>query len=137
MTVKNVSNDGLSLGKMTVSPPPAPPVPYAEYAARYAGRPIAEAGCTVINATDYEMKNSSKIIYQSAATPDVRPYDAEYKKLNTLNWTEPGDEISYRFHTDAAGVSVSLYEGQLGQRNAVGRPGASRSGSIWPRATIR
>ena len=104
VTVKNVSNDGLALGKMTVSPPPAPPVPYAEYAARYAGRPIAEAGCTVINATDYEMKNSSKIIYQSAATPDVRPYDAEYKLLNTLNWTEPGDEISYRFHTDAAGL---------------------------------
>ena len=104
ITVRNVSNDGLALGRLSVVPLPEKPVPYAEYAARYADIPAAAAGNTVINATDYTVKNSAKIIYKSSSTPDVQPYNAEYKLLNTLSWTEPGDEITYRFRADQTGM---------------------------------
>ncbi|MCR4886886.1 MAG: extracellular solute-binding protein [Clostridiales bacterium] len=104
ITVRNVSDDGLALGRMTVLPLPEKPMAYAEYAGQYASVPAADAGLTVINAIDYAEKNSAKIIYKSAATPDVRPYNAEYKLLNTLSWTEPGDEITYRFRVDRTGM---------------------------------
>ena len=117
IAVQNVSNDGLALGKMTVRPLPKAPESYAEYAARYADLPLADADGIIVNATaspvtlpnlDYEtnyaLKNSAKIIYKSTASPDVQPYDAEYKLLNTLSWTEPGDEISYSFHVNKTGV---------------------------------
>ena len=104
ITVQNVSNDGLALGKMSVRPLPERPEPYAEYAARYADLPLAETDGITVNATDYTLKNSAKIIYKSTSSPDVRPYDAEYKLLNTLSWTEPGDEILYSFHVNQTGI---------------------------------
>ena len=104
ITVQNVSDDGLILGRMRVLPPRVSPEPYAEYAARYADQPAAASGVIRIEATEYREKNSEKIIYQSATTPDAAPYNAEYKLLNTLHWTEPGDEISYRFHAERAGM---------------------------------
>ena len=104
VTVKNVSNDGLALGKMTVLPLPEKPAPYREYAAQYADVPLAEAQLTTIPATDYVNKNSAKIIYKSSATPNAQPYNAEYKLLNTLAWTEPGDEVTYQFHADKTGM---------------------------------
>ena len=104
ITVRNVSNDGLALGRLLVLPVPEKPVPYAQYASQYADVPAAAAGNTVINATDYTVKNSAKIIYKSSTTPDVQPYNAEYKLLNTLSWTEPGDEITYRFLAEQTGM---------------------------------
>ncbi len=104
ITVENVSNDGLALGKMTVLPLPEGPAPYAEYAAAYEGMPPADAGVTVINAVDYTEKNSAKIIYQSAASPAARPYSAERKLLNALNWKEPGDTVSYSFRVEKPGL---------------------------------
>ena len=95
ISVTNVSNDGLALGTLTVLPPMKAPAPYSEYAARFSGIGAADTGGVVIEGTDYIEKNSAKIIYRSASTPDARPFDAEYKLLNTLSWTEPGDEICY------------------------------------------
>ena len=103
IAVKNVSNDGLALGKLTVRPLPQTPMPYADYASLYADAPQAE-GVASINAIDYLEKNSAKIIYQSALTPDVTPYQAEYKLLNILNWTEPGDAVTYAFHVEQTGL---------------------------------
>ncbi len=104
VTVKNVSNDGLALGRMSVLPPQEKPAFYAEYAAACAGVPKADQECIIINATDYSEKNSAKIVYRSTASPDVQPYSAEYKLLNSLAWTEPGDEISYSFHAEKTGM---------------------------------
>ena len=103
--VTNVSNDGLKLGKLYAQPPRAAAPSYAEYlqnlgmgdVAPVSGEPIT------INAIDYRVKNSAEIIYEVTASPAVTPYDPEFKKLNTLSWSNPGDEIIYDFTVETDG----------------------------------
>ncbi len=104
ITVKNVSNDGLVLGKLRVCPPAERPMTYERYAALHASRSPADTGVCVIEATEYTEKNSAKIIYRSTSSPDVSPYSAEYKLLNTLAWTEAGDSVTYRFRAEKDGL---------------------------------
>ncbi len=105
ITLSNRSNDGLALGTLYVAPPVDDVPTYAEYQAGYEGVPIASQGSmVVIGATDYTMKNSAEIIYKSTADPAMMPYDPEYKLLNTLSWTKPGNEITYNFYVWEEGL---------------------------------
>lgn len=104
VTVTNVSNDGLLLGKLTAEAPAAQAPTYEEYLAAL-GKPVTPASgeSVAINAVDYVEKNSAQIIYETTASPAVTPYDPEYKKLNTLSWTGAGDCIDYAFTVPADG----------------------------------
>lgn len=105
ITLTNRSNDGLALGTLYVEPPVENCPSYEEYAAQYAGtEAVGKGGMIAIGATDYTVKNSAEIIYQSTANPAMTPYDAEYKKLNTLSWTKPGNEITYEFGVQKEGL---------------------------------
>lgn len=96
ITLTNRSNDGLALGRLYVEAPDEVIPSYEEYRAQYEDCEIAEKqDMAAVGATDYVKKNSAEIIYKSTASPAVTPYDAEYKLLNTLSWTKPGDEITY------------------------------------------
>ncbi len=113
ITLTNRSNDGLALGTLYVEAPVEECPSYEEYFARYTDVDVAKKGAIIpIGATDYTVKNSAEIIYQSTANPAMTPYDAEYKKLNTLSWTKPGNEITYEFGVQTEGLSawIPLYE---------------------------
>lgn len=103
ITVTNVSNDGLVLGALCAEAPAAETVSYAQYLQALGVSDPSAAARIDINAIDYTLKNSSEIIYGTATSPAVTPYDAEYKKLNILSWTNPGDEIVYDFIVEADG----------------------------------
>lgn len=105
VVLTNVSNDGLVLGRLYAQEPMAETPSYSEY---LAGLGVAEIepsweDSIMINAVDYTAKNSAEIIYASTSSPSVTPYDAEYKLLNTLSWTNGGDEIFYDFNVLADG----------------------------------
>lgn len=105
ITLTNRSNDGLALGTLYVEAPVEECLTYEEYSAQYEGQPVAAKEDTiVINATDYTIKNSAEIIYSSTSNPAVTPYNAEYKLLNTLSWTKPGNEITYEIHVKKDGL---------------------------------
>lgn len=104
--ITNVSNDGLALGKLAVTTLPTGPVSYEDYMRIHEGASIVSAPVTVINATDYSVKNSAEIIYESTSSPAVNPYNAEYKLLNTLRWTDPGDEITYECNVPETGLYI-------------------------------
>lgn len=105
VSVTNVSNDGLKLGALSAQPPRAAAPSYEEYLQNLgvsdvtpvSGEPIA------INAIDYRVKNSAEIIYEVTASPAVTPYNAEFKKINTLTWNNAGDEIIYDFTVETDG----------------------------------
>ena len=105
ITFSNHSNDGLALGTLYVEAPVENIPTYEEYRQQYAGEQIAVKPDTiVIGATDYTTKNSAEIIYKSTANPAMTPYDAEYKLLNTLSWTKPGNEINYELTVGTSGL---------------------------------
>ena len=99
VVLTNVSNDGLVLGRLYAQEPKAETPSYTEYLAGLSVTEIEPSweDSIVINAVDYTTKNSAEIIYASTSSPSVTPYDAEYKLLNTLSWTNGGDEIFYDF----------------------------------------
>lgn len=108
--ITNVSNDGLALGKLTITTISEDTVSYADYIQNYEGTAVSSAATKVINATDYTVKNSAEIIYESASSPAVNPYNAEYKLLNTIHWTDPGDEITYEWDVQETGLySISFH----------------------------
>ena len=105
VTLSNRSNGGLALGNLYVEAPADDVPAYAEYQAQYGDRQLVPKEATIlIGATEYTAKNSAEIIYKSTADPAMTPYDAEYKLLNTLSWTKPGNEISYRFQVEQDGL---------------------------------
>lgn len=105
ITLQNMSNDGLVLGRLYVQAPMEKRPAYAEYLAGLGAAQIqaAQEEYILINAVDYSRKNSAEIIYESISSPSVTPYNAEYKKLNTLSWTSGGDQIEYRFYVEEDG----------------------------------
>lgn len=105
ITLSNRSNDGLALGSLYVEAPGEEAPTYAEYQAAYGDKQIVPREATiVVGATEYTAKNSAEIIYKSTADPAMTPYDAEYKLLNTLSWTKPGNEISYALQVEQDGL---------------------------------
>ncbi len=105
ITLANRSNDGLALGTLYVEAPSERAPSYEEYQKQYGGKQVVSKEDTIfIGATDYTVKNSAEIIYNSTANPAMTPYDAEYKLLNTLSWTKPGNEISYEFTAAKEGL---------------------------------
>lgn len=105
LTLTNVSNDGLVLGTLSALEPPKQVPTYEEYLQQLGkGEPVPVQNQTIaINAIDYTIKNSAEIIYEVTASPALTPYNAEYKKINTLSWGNPGDEIIYDFTVEADG----------------------------------
>ncbi|MDE7223336.1 MAG: extracellular solute-binding protein [Acetatifactor sp.] len=105
IVLQNMSNDGLVLGRLYAQAPEAETPVYTEYLAGLGAGEVkaAQEEYILINAVDYASKNSAEIIYESTSSPSVTPYDAEYKKLNTLSWTNGGDEIVDRFYVEEDG----------------------------------
>lgn len=105
LSFKNVSNDGLVLGSLYVEEPAQQAPAYEEYLqALDTTAPVPVSGGPIaINAIDYSLKNSAEIIYEVTASPAMTPYDAEFKKLNTLSWSNAGDEIIYDFIVETDG----------------------------------
>ena len=105
ITLINHSNDGLALGTLYVEAPINNIPAYEQYRQQYADKQLVSKPETLqISATEYTTKNSAEIIYNSTANPAMTPYDAEYKLLNTLSWTKPGNEISYELNVETSGL---------------------------------
>lgn len=110
ISLENVSNDGLTLGKLTVLPPESLPISYEEYTAAHSGAAQASKSLLTVSAIDYTLKNSAEIIYESAASPAAKPFNSEYKLLNTLRWKSPGDTVSYELEAPESGLySLSFH----------------------------
>lgn len=104
LVLTNVSNDGLVVGTLYAQEPLEQTPSYEEYLANLGVSTVDPGQDKIeINAIDYRLKNSAEIIYESTASPALTPYDAEYKKINTLSWSNAGDEIIYDFMVETDG----------------------------------
>lgn len=102
ITLKNVSSDGLGLGKLTIKAPEDNIKSYEEYRGSNSGKLIE--GIYQINSNDYQSKNSSQAIYSAVNNPALTPQDSRKKLINTLSWFDPGIEVSYEFNAPAEGL---------------------------------
>lgn len=93
ITVKNISGNGLGIGTLKAEAPIFDTPSYAEYRGAKEGSLVSVL--YPINAIDYIEKNTTQAIYASENNPALTPQDNEYKKINTLTWTDPGSLITY------------------------------------------
>ncbi|MBP1756866.1 MAG: ABC-type transport system, substrate-binding component, partial [Firmicutes bacterium] len=101
ISVTNISGDGLGIGTLTALEPTFTTPAYSDYRSRQDGELID--GLLKINSTDYTLKNTTQAIYSTENNPALTPHDSEYKKLNTLTWTEAGSEITYELNVPKNG----------------------------------
>ncbi len=102
--LKNVAANGLGLGTLKAERPADKPVSYSDYIAGHQDAAKAESSLITVNATDYTVKNSTQAIYVSDDDPAVFPYDAHYKKLNGIRFTEAGTELHYSIEVPETGL---------------------------------
>ena len=102
ITVKNVAADGLLLGSLSATEPESKIPSYEEYAGLYTGDLVQEQ--IEINATEYIKKNTTQAIYTFENSPAVSPYDAQFKQINTMNWTDAGTEVTYEVTVKTTGL---------------------------------
>lgn len=95
ITVKNISGDGLGAGEIKAEAPKFDTPDYADYRNLQEGS--LRSGLISINSIDYIEKNTTQAIYSSENNPALTPHDSEYKKINTLSWSDPGSCITYQF----------------------------------------
>ncbi len=99
--VKNVSADGLLLGKMYVNAYRDDVPTYEEYRAAQEGSLVD--GFLEINSIEYVKKNSSSVFLSHTNNPALSPHDSEYKELNTLSWYQSGVEVEYEVTVETTG----------------------------------
>jgi ABC-type glycerol-3-phosphate transport system substrate-binding protein len=102
ITVINISGDGLGVGAIKLEAPVFNTPSYSEYQSKHTGSLVTTL--IPINSVDYIEKNTSQAIYSSENNPALNPHDSEYKKLNTLTWSEAGSEIEYQFTAQEDGL---------------------------------
>jgi ABC-type glycerol-3-phosphate transport system substrate-binding protein len=100
--ITNISGNGLGVGNIKVEAPVYNIPNYAEYRGKYTGSLVTEL--ISINSVDYVEKNTSQAIYSSENNPALTPHDSEYKKVNTLTWSEAGSEITYNLEAPKEGL---------------------------------
>ncbi|MDF2540616.1 MAG: transporter, substrate-binding protein [Herbinix sp.] len=101
ITITNISGNGLGVGTLKVEAPVNDTPTYAEYRNMHSGSLVSTL--VPINSINYIEKNTTQAIYSSENNPALTPHDSEYKKINTLTWTEPGSEITYDFEAPQDG----------------------------------
>lgn len=105
---ENDSTEVLYIGNVTVVAPRAL-VSYDEYFNSNSGSTTNTIG--EIFATSYAYKNSSFVRVNNTQTPDVEPFDTEYKKINIVeSWDEAGQMLHYLIDVETAGFyELSMY----------------------------
>ncbi len=102
ISVKNISGDGLGVGKLRLETPQLDTPDYVQYRSQYPGSPVK--AMIEVNSISYIQKNTSQAIYSSENNPILTPHDSEYKKINTLSWSEAGSEVDYPFNAPQDGL---------------------------------
>lgn len=104
--IKNVSSPGLAIGSIHVYAAEDNSISYADYSAEHSGEKLVSGKDSMIqiNAIDYEVKNSTQVIYGSHKNSSLAPFDIDDDKLNTLNWTEAGTSATYGFEVSQSGL---------------------------------
>jgi ABC-type glycerol-3-phosphate transport system substrate-binding protein len=100
--ITNISGNGLGVGNMKVEAPIYDTPTYTEYRGQFNGSLVSEL--ISINSVNYVEKNTSQAIYSSENNPALTPHDSEYKRINTLTWTEAGSEITYQLEAPEEGL---------------------------------
>ncbi len=101
ITITNISGNGLGVGKLCIEAPVNSPPSYSDYRSLYEGKLVS--GLLKVNSIDYILKNTTQAIYTAENNPALTPHDSEYKKLNTITWTDPGSEITYELNVPKDG----------------------------------
>ena len=99
--ITNISNDGLGLGTMKAEAPEETLPSYEEYRRQYSASLVTSL--VTIDSNEYIEKNTTQAIYASENNPALMPHDSEYKRINTLEWTEAGSEVTYAFEAPKDG----------------------------------
>ncbi len=99
--IRNVSADGLTLGRLYVNAIKDSVPSYREYRAQNEGELINDY--IEINSVDYLNKNSTSALLSHINNPALYPHDAEYKELNVVSWEEAGIEVTYQFEVKQTG----------------------------------
>jgi ABC-type glycerol-3-phosphate transport system substrate-binding protein len=101
ITVTNISGNGLGVGRLSLEAPAAELPSYSDYHSLHEGELVS--GLLKVNSTNYSLKNTTQAIYTAENNPALTPHNSEYKKLNTLTWTDAGSEIIYELEAPKDG----------------------------------
>lgn len=101
ITVKNISGNGLGIGTLKLEAPLFDTPSYVDYRKLKEGSLVSVL--YPINSINYIEKNTTQAIYASENNKALTPQDNEYKKINTLTWTDPGAMITYEMDVPEEG----------------------------------
>ncbi len=109
VVIENDSTEILVVGDVEVFAP-RETMTYLDYQNQYSNVELGEE-LDEIYATDYILKNSSFVRVDNQQTPDLEPFDAEYKKINLVeSWDESGQNITYVVEVASEGMyEINLY----------------------------
>lgn len=114
ISIRNVSSNGLLVGTLEVQESNFGTKSYDTYLSDYqAFQSNTNHLLHTVNAVDYVSKNTTQAIYVTENNPSVYPHNVEYRKLNTLNYSEAGVQIDYEIEVEEDG----LYEISLHYKN--------------------
>ena len=102
ISILNISGNDLGLGNLKLDAPVFDTPSYSEYQSQHSDSLVTTL--IPINSVDYIEKNTSQAIYSSENNPALTPHDSEYKKINTLTWSDAGSEVDYQFEAPEDGL---------------------------------
>ncbi|QMS84434.1 extracellular solute-binding protein [Candidatus Xianfuyuplasma coldseepsis] len=108
ITFGSDSTESFYLGDVILIAPTEIPT-YTEYLSTVGGQEVDDV--LMIDAISYTRKNSSFIRLDNNQSPDTKPFDNEYKRLNIVeSWDQSGQSITYNVVAPTAGLyELSLY----------------------------
>ncbi|MDF2906385.1 MAG: transporter, substrate-binding protein [Herbinix sp.] len=101
ITITNISGNGLGVGRLSVKAPADHLPNYSDYRSLHEGELVS--GLIKVDSNDYTLKNTTQAIYTAENNPALTPHSSEYKKLNTITWTDAGSEITYELNAPKDG----------------------------------
>ncbi len=102
LTTNNLPVD---LGMVTVAVLPQPPA-YDAYRAQVAAQPAPQDALVTVQGEHYASKNHSYTFAYSSSNPNLTPYVAGRRMINSLSWGSwyaPGEGVTYQFEVPADG----------------------------------
>lgn len=103
--LKNVSSNGLAVGKIIAKGAVDDTISYEEYAAQHKDAELVkeDENALQIDAVYYSNKNSIDAIYGTKAKTSLTRFNIDNEKLNTIMWGAAGTEVTYTFTVKKTG----------------------------------
>ncbi len=103
--LENVSSGGLAVGALKAAPAEDTTPSYKEYASKHSNVDLViyNEDALYIDSVYYTQKNSTDAIYGTETKTSLTRFNIDKEKLNTLEWSGAGTEVTYTFNVKRTG----------------------------------